>query len=955
MEGVQQSMRDMNIGGQHYNQQMDEALQQERRFSVNSMVQLDPSFTSPNAFGITFDGTATYGLPPFPASEHPLPPPPPPYMEASPMTSTSGQVLTPVMVFTPLPLPFGAHPYPGFGGAFSPPPLGSFAYSPPSLHQQAQAHSQAQYSTAQSAPVEYHQPQYSQAMPAEQHHGLASPHPSPPQPQSTPVATSQQHRRSSTSSLSPQEIHSSTPPPTNAPQDPYATPPKQSLPPSSTTSPPPAAPQKHRSSPTKYQPKPCDVWTCFRPTFCELAPCGCRICREHLGSVIRGAKFVEEEGVAEEASKKGRKKYFVCVACQAKSITSGPVRADSPSPSPSKAGVEPKEESLEQFKITYVQFQPVINATPPTPTPQTSFAEPTEVALTSPQQQQQPPLQQAAIPQLPQPQHQLQPQPQPQQPQYQLPMPPPPAPQAPFLPQGYNDSPPLPHDLPPHQQQSFNFSHLPPRFDTSPPQQRPQPLPQAPLSNIADPSLGLPPAPRTHPDRRARGFSVPQPSSLPHRPRASPPRAATGANATKVEGGAGGGRWTPGASPKSPMRRLQQRSADFAIGSGGGGAGGGGVNGLASASMRWQDPRGPKSDPSEPYQLQKPLWPVIKVENIPFSTTVSDMETWLPKGCLPHEKNVISSIHLILHRATGRTLPHCYLEMASLQIANDVILAMDRKQLGDRTVRIKWERRGELMRDLFSQEGYFALPAPSPAAAPLPPVPTKFVLPQTIITTTDLQQLVSYCERALVPYKERPPERAFLNIVSIIGKFPWAEKELWTETTRDAIFDCAFLAAQIAATNSVADPKTYTSLFNKLRAIVLECIGFTDLQKDLMRSIARENLIIDEPTPHIWSESALGLDLGPSLPPSPPTQRHSRRVSQASLGPDSSLQSSMLLGQPDPFLSHPLPESPPSTPPFPPLSQTQNLPSRRGLPTANTAWAIHLGDVAGANAEHPSA
>jgi hypothetical protein len=50
--------------------------------------------------------------------------------------------------------------------------------------------------------------------------------------------------------------------------------------------------------------------------------------------------------------------------------------------------------------------------------------------------------------------------------------------------------------------------------------------------------------------------------------------------------------------------------------------------------------------------------------------------------------------------ATGRTLPHCYLEMASLQVANEVIIAMDRKQLGDRTVRIKWERRGELMRDV---------------------------------------------------------------------------------------------------------------------------------------------------------------------------------------------------------------------------------------------------------------
>lgn len=582
------------------------------------MVQLDPSFNSPNAFGITFDGTATYALPSFPTSEHPLPPPPPPpYMEASSMTSTSGQVLTPVMVFTPLPLPFGAHHYPGFGGPFSSPQLGSFAYSPSSLHQPPQAHSQPRHSQAQ----------YSQAhsTPMEQHYVVASPHPSPPQQQVTPIATSQQLGAPSSSSIPPQQAHSLTPPPVNAPQDAYLTPPKQTLPPSSSTSPPPppGAPQKQRASPTKDQPKPCDVWTCFRPTFCELAPCGCRICREHLGSVIRGA--VHEEIVdGDEASKKERKKYFVCVACQAKSITSGPVRADTPSPS-SKAAAETKEETLEKFKISYLHIQPSINATPPTPTPLTSFtgAETTvppsaeqqpEIPLAPPPQQRPLPMQQPPISQshlAPQPQAQ----PQLHQPQYQLSMPPPP-PQGLFLPQPNADSPSIPRDLPPHQQQGFNLTPLQPHFDTSPPQQRAQPLPQAPLP-IAEPSFALPPGPRTHPDRRARALSVPQPSFLPSRPRASPPRAATGANATRVDSGSG--RWTPGSSPKNSMRRLQQRSADFAVGIGAGGCGGGGgggASGVASASMRWQDPRGPKTDPSEPYQLQKPLWPVIKVENV---------------------------------------------------------------------------------------------------------------------------------------------------------------------------------------------------------------------------------------------------------------------------------------------------------------------------------------------------
>lgn len=49
---------------------------------------------------------------------------------------------------------------------------------------------------------------------------------------------------------------------------------------------------------------------------------------------------------------------------------------------------------------------------------------------------------------------------------------------------------------------------------------------------------------------------------------------------------------------------------------------------------------------------------------------------------------------------TGRTLPHCYVEIRSIQVANDILNAMDRKQLGDRTVRVRWERRGELLRDV---------------------------------------------------------------------------------------------------------------------------------------------------------------------------------------------------------------------------------------------------------------
>lgn len=60
--------------------------------------------------------------------------------------------------------------------------------------------------------------------------------------------------------------------------------------------------------------------------------------------------------------------------------------------------------------------------------------------------------------------------------------------------------------------------------------------------------------------------------------------------------------------------------------------------------------------------------------------------------------------------ATGRTLPHCYLEVVDIPRATDLIARMDRTHLGDRTVRVKWERPGELMRDVRP----FSLPRSSP-------------------------------------------------------------------------------------------------------------------------------------------------------------------------------------------------------------------------------------------------
>jgi hypothetical protein len=116
---------------------------------------------------------------------------------------------------------------------------------------------------------------------------------------------------------------------------------------------------------------------------------------------------------------------------------------------------------------------------------------------------------------------------------------------------------------------------------------------------------------------------------------------------------------------------------------------------------------------------------------IPFNTRLEDVLDWLPGGYLASSEEVVMPVHLVLHRfvplldflsllspttypsihsATGRTLPHCYLEMVSVTMAQHLIDTMDRSQLGDRTVRVKWERPGELMRDV--RLPYFFLSPP---------------------------------------------------------------------------------------------------------------------------------------------------------------------------------------------------------------------------------------------------
>ncbi|GAA5840413.1 hypothetical protein JCM3766R1_000282 [Sporobolomyces carnicolor] len=242
----------------------------------------------------------------------------------------------------------------------------------------------------------------------------------------------------------------------------------------------------------------------------------------------------------------------------------------------------------------------------------------------------------------------------------------------------------------------------------------------------------------------------------------------------------------------------------------------------------------------------------VKVENIPFRTTYAEVAAWLPPDVLPSFTDCPQPIHLILHRAEGRTLPHCYVEIKDREAAMLVLTRCDRTSLGHRTVRVRMERVGELMRDLFDQSAYFP-PADEPrnlAREPLPSFPAEgYSLPDKLLTANDLRAFSnSFASTASLtrffgslsrdrglPWLQlypRPAERAYTHLGSILLKFPYVKHaQQWDTDLRDRLYILSCRAISLANAAKGYHQNSFASIALRLTEIVSTCPGFTPTQR----------------------------------------------------------------------------------------------------------------------------
>ncbi|GAA5881763.1 hypothetical protein JCM16303_006443 [Sporobolomyces ruberrimus] len=234
-------------------------------------------------------------------------------------------------------------------------------------------------------------------------------------------------------------------------------------------------------------------------------------------------------------------------------------------------------------------------------------------------------------------------------------------------------------------------------------------------------------------------------------------------------------------------------------------------------------------------------FPTVKFENIPFDVTYREILEWIPRApdLLPPFEECPQPLHLILHRMTGRTLPHCYIEVKDRAAATELISSHDCAMLGSRIVRVKMERSGEFLRDLFDQSQYF-VPAKwlkNLALAPLPPFSSvNYKLPEPLLTTQDLAALEDCFETPpwlRIVKRPKPTERGYTTMGSILSRFPWkARPDLWNEELRDRLFVITCHAVAWANETKGYLDQDFGPIAQRLVETIAKCPGFTQAQRD---------------------------------------------------------------------------------------------------------------------------
>ncbi|KAH8548507.1 hypothetical protein BGW37DRAFT_559910 [Umbelopsis sp. PMI_123] len=230
-------------------------------------------------------------------------------------------------------------------------------------------------------------------------------------------------------------------------------------------------------------------------------------------------------------------------------------------------------------------------------------------------------------------------------------------------------------------------------------------------------------------------------------------------------------------------------------------------------------------------------WPVVKISNIPWDISVSQVMQFLRSIRFPPPHMHSHFVHIIIDRSTGKTVSNAFVELLSDTEAQRAISTCHRKPLKGRLVHVSISNQDELLKSLFPcWTGNFVKGMAIPAKPQSIPPKTG----QTFINRQEINSLLTICRNYKIHFSRKCPERPFENIMSIVCKYPWYQPELVTALQRDHIYECLKLAIgkyMLAANYITIDPNL---LVRMVRTGVM-CPAFTERQQNVILNAAGQD------------------------------------------------------------------------------------------------------------------
>ncbi|KAL2447183.1 hypothetical protein ABEF95_013501 [Exophiala dermatitidis] len=270
---------------------------------------------------------------------------------------------------------------------------------------------------------------------------------------------------------------------------------------------------------------------------------------------------------------------------------------------------------------------------------------------------------------------------------------------------------------------------------------------------------------------------------------------------------------------------------------------------------------------------------VIRIKNIPFALTVSEVHQFICKYVhaddliKPHQDGY--PIHIVMERSTGKTMD-CYVEIVSPEVAAE---AWERgfsygpcryPKLGQRHVVVELSNQAELMRDLFPRarsvvwdQGKQGVPT---TAQVIDPYSSGFA---GFFTAEEMGGVVRHAENPQrSPFASRNLQRTYESTISTLYKFPWSTTSMYTMNQRDILFKTYARQLEILAykvereTHLGADREVGldVKLLMDFLFAGMNCPGFSERQKAAIADCSRQVGPGFGPSVHArnWPFQALG-------------------------------------------------------------------------------------------------